>query len=339
VLRAAFAAVLSALLLGYVFPRVVGATAWDVRAAFGTVSAREAAALVCLWAAGLFIHSFVLTGALPGLSRGRALTLNLTGSAVANTLPFGGAAGMSLNYLMIRAWGVEPNRFAAFTLVTNLFVVLLKLVMPVLALAALWGTGGPVSLATELTALTCLGVLASVLVGLTVVLWRRPVAQWAIAAVVPWLARTGRLIRRTDVDDRRLAVTLLVCRDTIAQVLHERWGQMSLGIVGYGLLQVALLWACLRVVGAELAPAAVLAGFAVDRVMTLVVITPGAVGFVEAGTAAALIALGGHSAAVAAGVLLYRAFTFAVEIPVGGTWLLGWLLGRRTRARAERAVS
>ena len=70
-----------------------------------------------------------------------------------------------------------------------------------------------------------------------------------------------------------------------------------------------------------------------------VVITPGAVGFVEAGTAAALIALGGHSAAVAAGVLLYRAFTFAVEIPVGGTWLLGWLIGRRSGGRGRRVVA
>jgi uncharacterized protein (TIRG00374 family) len=334
-----FALALSALLLGYVFPRIVGATTLDVRAAFGTVTAREAAALVCLWVAGLFVHSFVLTGALPGLSRRRALTLNLTGSAVANTLPFGGAAGMSLNYLMIRAWGVEPTRFAAFTLVTNLFVVLLKLVMPVLALAALWGTGGPVSLATELTAITCVGVLASVLVGLAVVLWSRRAAEWTIAAIVPGLARAVRLVRRTEADERRLAATLLACRDTIAQVLQERWGQMSLGIVGYGLLQVVLLWACLHAVGAGLAPVAVLAGFAVDRVMTLVVITPGALGFVEAGTAATLIALGGHSAAVAAGVLLYRAFTFAVEIPVGGTWLLGWLIGRRSGGRGRRVVA
>ena len=69
-----------------------------------------------------------------------------------------------------------------------------------------------------------------------------------------------------------------------------------------------------------------LAGFAVDRVLTLVVLTPGAVGFTEAGTAAALTALGGAPAVMAAGVLLYRGFTYALEIPVGGVWLGGWLL-------------
>jgi hypothetical protein len=36
-----------------------------------------------------------------------------------------------------------------------------------------------------------------------------------------------------------------------------------------------------------------------------------------------------------AGVLLYRGFTYALEIPVGGVWLGGWLLMRRRQRRAE----
>ncbi len=101
------------------------------------------------------------------------------------------------------------------------------------------------------------------------------------------------------------------------------------GTLGYGLLQALLLWACLDAVGAALAPAVVLAGYAVDRVVSMITITPGGTGFAEAGTAAVLIALGGDPAQVAAGVLLYRGFTFALEIPVGGAWLLGWLFQRR----------
>lgn len=326
---------LAAVLLGYVFPRVVGATVGDVRAAFGAVSAREAAVLVLLWAAGLLTHSFVLTGALPGLTRRRALTLNLTGSAVSNTLPFGGAAGMSLNYLMVRAWGVESAAFAAFTLVTNLFVVLLKLTMPAVALVALWATGVPIGLATRWTAVGSVAALAVVLAVGAAALASRRAAERAVAAVVPVVVRLARLLRR-DGDATRLRDGVLATRDAIASVLRRRWGQMSVGTLGYGILQAVLLWACLRAVGVDLPPAAVLAGFAVDRVMTLAVITPGAVGFAEAGTAAALVALGGAPAAVAAGVLLYRGFTFALEIPVGGTWLLGWLFSHRFNLRAGR---
>lgn len=337
-LRTVGALGLAAVLLGYVFPRVVGATVGDVRAAFGAVSGRDAVVLVLLWAAGLLTHSFVLTGALPGLTRRRALTLNLTGSAVSNSLPFGGAAGMSLNYLMVRTWGVESAAFAAFTLVTNLFVVLLKLTMPAVALVALWATGVPIGMATRWTAVGSVTALVVVLAVGAAALASRRTAERAVAIVVPVAVRLARLLRR-DSDAARLRDGVLATRDAIAAVLRRRWGQMSVGTLGYGLLQAVLLWASLHAVGVTLPPAAVLAGFAVDRVMTLAVITPGAVGFAEAGTAGALVALGGAPAAVAAGVLLYRGFTFALEIPVGGTWLLGWLFSHRFGRRAREAAA
>ena len=337
VLRSVAALGLAALLLGYVFPHVAGATVSDVRAAFGAVSSREAGVLVLLWVAGLVTHSFVLTGALPGLTRRRALTLNLTGSAVANTLPFGGAAGMSLNYLMIRTWGVEPGGFAAFTLVTNVWVVLLKLTMPAIALAALWATGEPIGSTTRWTAagsVTALGLVVALVV--TAVASRRT-AERAVHRLAPAVVVVARVLRRAT-DVHRVGTAVLGCRDTVVTVLRRRWGQMSLGMLGYGVLQAVLLGACLHAVGVHLSPAEVLAGFAVDRVMTLAVITPGGVGFSEAGTAVALIALGGNPAAVAAGVLLYRGFTFALEIPVGGTWLAGWLYQRRRALRARQGA-
>ncbi len=150
-LRALVAAALGAVLIGYVFPRVVGTTGADVVAAFHTVSGRQVVLLTGLWAAGLLTHSFVLTGALPGLTRRRALTLNLTGSAVANTLPFGGAAGMSMNYVMIRSLGRRGGRVRGVHPGDEPWGIVLKLVMPTLAVAALWSparrsatrSGGP----------------------------------------------------------------------------------------------------------------------------------------------------------------------------------------------------
>jgi uncharacterized membrane protein YbhN (UPF0104 family) len=335
VVRALAAAALAVVLLFFVFPRVLGTTLGDVRAAFGAVSGRDALVLVVLWAAGLFTHSFVLTGSLPGLTRRRALTLNLTGSAVANTLPFGGAGGMSMNYVMIRAWGVEPTGFAAFTLVSNAWGILLKLLMPALAVAALWVTDVRVSHATGWTAVGGLVALALVVGTGAVGLASRRLAERAAAVASSTVAAAARLLRRQG-DHARVGAAVLSCRDTVASVLRRSWRQISLGTVGYGTLQALLLWACLHSVGAHLAPAVVVAGYAVDRVMTLAVLTPGAAGFVEAGTAAALIALGGAPAAVAAGVLLYRGFTFALEIPVGGAWLAGWLFWRRRSLASGR---
>jgi uncharacterized membrane protein YbhN (UPF0104 family) len=333
--RAGVAVLLAVFLLGYVFPRVVGTTTTAVRAAFGAVSAEEAVALVSLWAAGLFTHSFVLTGALPGLTRRRALTLNLTGSAVANALPFGGAAGMSLNYLMVRTWGVEVAGFAAFTLVSNAWGIVLKLVMPALAVVALWASGVHVSQATGGTAAAGLVALTVIVSVAAATLAHRGVARRVAAVASSVIHVVARVLGRTS-DRAGTYAAVLSCRDTVAAVLARSWAQLSLGTVAYGLLQAVLLGACLAAVGEHLPASVVLAGYAVDRVMTLAVLTPGATGFVEAGTAAALIALGGSAAPVAAGVLLYRGLTFALEIPVGGVWLAGWLFQRQRATRKAR---
>ena len=72
-----------------------------------------------------------------------------------------------------------------------------------------------------------------------------------------------------------------------------------------------------------------LAAFAVERILTMVAITPGATGIVELGMTGVLVAFHGEPAVAAAGVLLYRAFIFGMEIPVGGLSMLAWSLRRR----------
>jgi hypothetical protein len=236
---------LAATLLALALPRVAGTSVHEVAAALGTLSGRRLGELALLWFAGIFVHSFVLTGSLPGLTRRRALMLNLTGSAVSNVLPFGGAAGMSLNFVMIRSWGFGASAFAAFTFVTNLWVVLLKLALPALALAVLVTSATPVSGSMYWTALVAaLGLAAVVSVLVAGLVSRRAAERWAGV-----MAGLGSRARRSA-DPHRLAADLLDWRDRVAAVAGERWGQLSLGMVGYAALQALLLWACTDAVGA-----------------------------------------------------------------------------------------
>jgi uncharacterized membrane protein YbhN (UPF0104 family) len=335
-LRMLLSLALAVALLAVVLPRLVGTTSHEVVTALKLVTAPDAVVLTLLWALGLFVYSFVLTGALSGLRRGQAMTLNLTGSAVSNVLPFGGAAGMSLNYLMLRTWRFGAQQFSAFTLVTNLWQVLLKLALPAVALSALVLTGGAVHPVMRWTALGAALTLALVVGGLVLVLARRAIAVRAVALAAPVVVRLGRWVRRPTSTE---AVTghLLEFRDHVTDVIGGRWAHLTLAMLGYGVLQAVLLWACLHAVGARMGVVVVLAAYAVDRIMSMVVLTPGGTGFAEAGTAGVLVALGGAPAAMAAGVLLYRGFTFALEIPVGGAWLGGWLWSHRRRARRAAA--
>lgn len=327
---------LAAALVSVALPRLTGAALHEIRAVLGTVTLGWFVVLTVLWAAGLFTYSFVLTGSLPGLSRRRALTLNLTGSAVANVLPFGGAAGMSLNYLMLRSWRQSSTEFASFTLVSNLWGIMLRLALPAAALGVLVASGSDVSPLLRSVALSASLLLVGAVTLLLVALARRSAALRVadlVGRVVDRAPRLGRGPRRVSGGD--LAGHMVGLRDQVTHVVSRHWLQLSAGTIGYAMLQAALLWACVRSVGGDIAPATLLAAYAADRVLTLAVVTPGGAGVAETGIAAVLVTLGGAPAETGAAVLLYRGYTYLLEIPVGGIWLGAWLLRRR---RARRVV-
>ncbi len=281
--------------------------------------------LLALWVAGLLAHTITLTAAMPGLTHRRALLLSLTGSAVANVLPVGGAAGIALNYRMARRWGHTATSISTYTLVTNVWDVLAKFLLPILALPALLlaasSAGGTVTYAVVIAAL-----VMAVLIGIGTATLASPSAA----------ARTG------SVADRVLGRWLAngACREALvnlqsdtSRVVRTGWRRLSAGMLLYTSLLFVLLLACLSATGAGLSLIAVLAGFAVERLLTLAGLTPGGTGVVEVGLASTLLAFPGAPVGIALGVLLYRAITFGLEIPVGGLALAGWCWTQRRATR------
>lgn len=285
-------------------PVVAGVPWMSVLATLGAVPARALLLLVVLWAAGLAAHTITLTAALPGLTHRRAILLSLTGSAVANVLPLGGAAGVALNFKMTKRWGFTPAGFAGYTVVSNLWDVVAKLVLPAV-LVPLVLVGLPVPTALQHVLLTA-GVALPVVVGAAALVLSHPRA----------VARMGARIERA--------------RQVSLDVVRAGWGRLSLGMAAYTVLLFLLLQACLFVTGAGVGWQVVVLAFCVERLATLVGLTPGGLGLVEVGLAGVLVlAPGASPAAVAAAVLVYRALTFGLEIPVGGLLLLGWTWRQR----------
>jgi putative heme transporter len=311
-------------ILALALPRVAGAQWSDIATSLGGLSAAQLLLLGVVWLAGLWAHTPALTAALPGLSHRRALLLNLTGSFVSNLLPLGGAAGTVANWRMARSWGFASPAFARWAMVTNLFDVALKLVLPGVALCWLAVAGMEVTGAVGNAAYLGLGLLTTVVL-----------AVWLLARddrAARWLGRvadraTARL-RVLQPPAEGYAARAASFRRDSADLIAAGWGRMVLGKVAYAVLQAALLWLSLRVLGAQVNPAVIAAAFAVERMLSMVVITPGATGVVEVGMAGVLVALGVDATSAAAGVLLYRAFTFGMEIPVGGLSMLAWSLRR-----------
>lgn len=307
--------------IAFLVPRSVHAGWSTVATSVTTISGPAVGLLLAVWGVGLVAHAIMLAAALPGLSHRRALLLSLTGGAVANSLPLGGAAGIALNRRMTREWGFSGTQFAAYTVVTHAWELFAKTVLPVAALPLLAFIGAPASGAVPIMA-------GPMLVA--------PIAGGAVALVLfgRVLTRTThRLLSRPRTSRSRLraavARALTRCesvRTTSAGVASRHWKRLSAGMTLSTALLFTLLVVSLESSGAGVPIAYVFLAFCCERMITLIGLTPGAIGFTEMGLMTALmLAPTAHGAGVAAGVLIYRTLTFGLRIPLGATLLLVWV--------------
>ncbi len=280
----------------------VAGVAWtDVAPVLRAVTPGHLGLLAVIWLSGLGIYSTVLAAALPGLGVRRGLLLNLSGSAVANVLPLGGAAATALNWRMVRRWGHTNLAFVSYCVLTNALDVVTKLLLPLVAVGAF--------------------VLLSEHV---------PAVLWAVAGGCAVALVLG-------------AAVLACVRERGARVrglLRRGWTRLLPASAGYIAAQVALLLVSLRSVGLHVPLTVVLMAAAIERLGTLVPVTPAGTGVAEIGTVAWLLTTGLSPAQVVAGVLLYRVFLVVMEIPVGGALLAGWAwLQRASRGHPEGAAA
>ena len=277
--------------------------------------------LAVVWVAGLLVYSTVLARALPGLGMRRGLLLNLTGSAVSNVMPLGGAAGSALNWRMLRTWGHSHQAFARFFVVTNALDVLTKLVLPPVAVVALLALSVHVPMTVWAVVAVC---VVALLLAAGVQAWARRLAPAEDPA--DDAATASRLARlRTEAVEVVAGVREVMARD---------WQWLVPASFAYLAAQVLLLSLSLHAVGLAAPLALVVMAAAIERVASLAPITPAGTGFAELGAVTWLVFNGLDPVAVVAGVLLYRVFLVALEIPVGGLLLTGWAAWRRTtRAR------
>ncbi len=118
-------------------------------------------------------------------------------------------------------------------------------------------------------------------------------------------------------------------RDVVAAAFAGRWGR-SLGYAAANrMLDYAALVASLYAVGARARPSMVLLAYVISLGLALVPITPGGLGFVEAGLTTILVLAGVGSDQAVLATLLYRLVSYWLPIPVGAFAYAGWHLHLR----------
>jgi putative heme transporter len=268
----------------------------------------------------------MISAVLPSLRLSEAATVNLGSSAVANTLPGGGAVAMGVSWAMLSSWGVGTAEYLRYTLVSGFWNVFARLGLPVVALVLLV-IAGRSGTALQAAAYSGAGLLLIAAAGFRAMLRSERFASLVGRVVSRVLAAACALARRRP--PQRVTGMLLDFRAGAAGLLAERGVRITVTTVASNVSLWLVLLACLHSSGltqAQIPWQVSLAAFAFVRLLSVLPITPGGVGVVELGlTGPLIVGLDAAAAArVAAAVLLYRAVTYVLPIPFGAGAYLWW---------------
>jgi uncharacterized membrane protein YbhN (UPF0104 family) len=336
VLQAVFSAIVVVAIFGFAFPKLADYS--EVWAAVRAMTWFELATLVLIALWNIVTYWFVMVASLPGSNYWQAMKVNQTSTAVANTLPGGGALGIGVTYGMYMAYGFSKSEIGLSILVSGIWNNFVKLGMPVVALALVAIQGDP-GAGSVFASLVGVAVLIGA-IGVFALILRSERLAFVVGERVGRVVSFGKKLLRKPPSTGLAEGAVRLRRETV-DLLSRRWVPLTLATLVSHLSLFFVLLLSLRHVGvsqAEVGWAEALAAFAFVRLITALPITPGGLGVVELGLTAALISAGGDDAPVAAAVLVYRALTYLPPIPIGALMYLRWTRGAEARRQRVAAM-
>jgi uncharacterized protein (TIRG00374 family) len=236
----------------------------------------------------------------------------LAANSFGRVVPGGLATVGAVQYSMLVRARVPSAAAASGITASALVVFATLLALPLLALPAIL-TG--VAVDPNLTRAALAGAIVFVLmvvVGAASVIWNRPLELIGRGAQV--------LLNRLRPKHEPLASLperLLRERDIVVGVLGRQWWEALLLAAGRWVLDYLTLIAALYAVGATPRASLVLLAFCAAQLLGTLPLTPGGLGFVEAGLTGMLALAGVGAGAAVVATLAYRLVSFWLPIPAG----------------------
>ncbi|WP_116450912.1 lysylphosphatidylglycerol synthase transmembrane domain-containing protein [Blastococcus litoris] len=285
--------------------------------------------LAALW--NLATYQFLMMTTTPGLTFPQATVATETTTAVSNTVVGGAAIALGLTYAMNSSWGFSRSRTSVSLLISGLWNNFAKLGLPVVALVLLAFTGTPTT-GRVVAGLLGVAALGAAVVALGMLLRSEAAAARIGRGAARVATALRRMVGRGPVTGWDRATTKFRGRTIL--LLRARWHWITLATVVSHLSLFLVLLLALRFVGVgadQVSLAEALAVFAFARLLTAIPFTPGGLGVIELALITGLSTAGGPRALVAAAVLIFRALTFVLPIPIGlGTYVF-WRRNRSWR--------
>jgi uncharacterized protein (TIRG00374 family) len=239
------------------------------------------------------------------------IAAHLTSNALAKIVPGGSPMASALQYRMLVAAGLPPAGVVSGLTAASLLVFAVMLALPLFAIPAILRGGVRRDL------------LNAAVVGLIVF-----VVLFAIGAILlttdrllRWIGRTvqrirNRLRRRSE-PLTQLPERLIGERDRIITTLGPRWKTALAAALARWGLDFGCLLAALKALDALPRPGLVLLAFCAAQLLSQIPITPGGLGFVEAGLTATLTLAGVPAGQAVVATFAYRLFAYWLQLPLG----------------------
>jgi uncharacterized protein (TIRG00374 family) len=282
---------------------------------FVALALLEAGSMAALW--------ILVRMTLPTTRWFDAASSQLAGNAASRVLPGGSATGSVVQASMLVRAGQQAPAVAASLGTIGLLTTGMLLALPVLTVPAVIIRPPPARQLQLGLVFSLIVAAVLVVLGLALLRWDGFVHRVAVVA-----GRLVHLVRR-QVAVPVVAERVVAQRDAIAGAFDGRWGLALAAAAANRMLDYAALVAALYAVGGRARPSMVLLAYVLSLALALVPVTPGGLGFVEAGLTTILVLAGADADASVLATLLYRLMSFWLPIPVGALAWAGWRLHPR----------
>jgi hypothetical protein len=237
-------------------------------------------------------------------------TTQLASGAIGSVVPGGAATAGAVAYKMLVRAGVRSADVASGLTASTVAGTAVVFAMPVLALPAIIGGVVAPDGLLQTAYVGVIGFVAIAVLGAAAFGWDAPLVL--VGRVVRWVIQRFDHGRAADLPDR-----LIAQRNRMRETFGQRWHVALAGAVGKAGFDYLALVACLGAVGSRPDPSLVLLAYVGGALLALIPVTPGGLGFVEAGLTGLLTAAGVGAQHALVATLAYRLVSFWLPLPLG----------------------